>query len=157
MKKCCTLYLTSEWSAVWTVQKTIVEPQIPGPCQPFSNSLHLYGWEDVPLRKVLGSERKLYSGALGQRAMTWKCPLEEQHADVLLFQRVSSTGTVSCLYPVKCCPSHTHWFLVFSIKYKLYISEELIMLSCQCLTRFISFIHILLHVLLLLQSSKTWA
>lgn len=32
--------------------------------------------------------------------MTWKCPLVEQHADVLLFQRVSSTGTVSCLYPL---------------------------------------------------------
>lgn len=68
--------------------------------QPFSNSLGCYSWEDVPVWKVLGSGRKLWSGALGQRAMTWKCPLEEQHADVLLFQRVSSTGTVSCLYPL---------------------------------------------------------
>lgn len=32
--------------------------------------------------------------------MTWKCSGEEQHADVLLFQRVSSTGTVACLYPL---------------------------------------------------------
>lgn len=68
--------------------------------QPFSNSLGCYSWEDVPVWKVLGSGRKLWSRALGQRGMTWKCPLEEQHADVLLFQRVSSTGTVSCLYPL---------------------------------------------------------
>lgn len=73
---------------------------VPGLSQPLSDSLHFYGWEDVPLRKDLGSGRKLYSGARGQRTMTWKCPLEEQHADVLLFQRVSSTGTVSCLYPL---------------------------------------------------------
>lgn len=56
----------------------------------------------------LGSDRKLYSRARGQRAMTWKCPVEEQHADVLLFQRVSSTGTVSCLYPLN-HPSLLSW------------------------------------------------
>lgn len=67
--------------------------------QPFSNS-HSYSREDVPLRKVLGSERKLYSGVLGQRAMTWKCPPEEQPTDVLLFQTVSFTGTVSFQLPL---------------------------------------------------------
>lgn len=39
-------------------------------------------------------------GEVGRVAVTWKLPVEEQQADVLLFGRVSSTGTMSCLYPL---------------------------------------------------------
>ena len=54
-------------------------------------------------------EETFKSGAQGQRAMTWKRSLAEQRADVLLFHRASSTGTVSCLYPLylPCCPQQT--------------------------------------------------
>ena len=55
-------------------KKTIVDPPVPGLSQPLSDSLHFYGWEDVPLRKDLGYGRKLYSGARGPGSHDMEVP-----------------------------------------------------------------------------------
>lgn len=62
------------------------------------DSPHSHDWEDVSPWKDLGCERKLNCRTPGQRAVTWK---HQGRTDVLLlFPRASSTGTVSCLYPL---------------------------------------------------------
>lgn len=63
--------------------------------------LSLTRMEDVSPWKDLGCERKLNCSMPGQRAATWKRAGEEgPYRCLLLFLRVSSTGTVSCLSPL---------------------------------------------------------
>lgn len=65
---------------------------------PLLDSPRSHDWEDVSPWKDLGCERKLNCRTPGQRAVTWKY---QGHTDVYFcFPRVSSTGTVSCLYPL---------------------------------------------------------
>lgn len=49
-------------------QRQLLLSHIPFPCQPVSD------WEDVPLRKDLGAERKPYSGALEPESRDMEVP-----------------------------------------------------------------------------------